>query len=178
MRVALVVHDRCEDLEAFATRALLVRSGLEVETVNPQPTITTAFGLTVSVDRRPTDLDPKAYAMLILPGGKYVAEVIETNTWIPALIEAFDALEKPLAAICAGPRFLGRAKLLDDQPFTAYPGSEVDMQGEYHPEHKALTHGRIITGRSAGSVYAFAYEIVRYLQGETQAKWLQENILE
>lgn len=178
MRVALIVHDRCEDLEAFATRALLVRSGLDVDTVNPQKTITTAFGLTVEVDRHPTDLDPTRYAMLIIPGGKYVAEVLDTNTWIPQLIEAFNTLEKPLAAICAGPRFLGRANLLNAIPFTAYPGSEVDMQGPYQPEYKALTHGRIITGRSAGSVYAFAYEIVRYLQGDKQADWLKENILD
>jgi 4-methyl-5(b-hydroxyethyl)-thiazole monophosphate biosynthesis len=116
--------------------------------------------------------------MLIIPGGKYVGEVIDTNRWIPQLIEAFNTLEQPLAAICAGPRFLGRAGLLDTVPFTAYPGSEIDMKGSYQPDTKALTHGRIITGRSAGSVYDFAYEIVHYLQGQTQAYWLKENILE
>lgn len=179
MNVLMYVADHCEDIEAFGTRALLVRSGLPVKTVCDalDKTITTAFGLRVTCDYHVSEIRVEDYVMLIIPGGKYVALTYPTNHTVKALIQAFDGRKKALAAICAGPRFLGSVGLLKTEKYTAFPGSEKDIEGEYLGDEKVVVDGRIITARSAGAVYEFALEIVRYLQGEAQAKWLKENIL-
>ena len=179
MNVLLYLHDHVEDLEALATRALLVRSGLQVSTVcdHHNRTITTAFGLRVMCDLLPSEVQVDAYEMLIIPGGKYVALTFQTNDTVKALIELFNRKEKPLAAICAGPRFLGAMGLLKNERYTAFPGSEADIEGTYLKDQKVVVDGRFITARSAGAVYEFALEIVRYLQGDAQAEWLKDNIL-
>lgn len=179
MNVLLYLANQCEDVEALATRALLVRSGLEVKTLcEPKnKRIKTAFGLDVMCDYNLDEVAIEDYAMLVIPGGKYVAQTIDTDTVLPVVIEQFDKAQKPIAAICAGPRFLGRAGLLKEEHYTAFPGSEQDIEGVYHKDVKVMTDGRFITARSAGAVYEFALAIVTYLQGEAQADWLRENIL-
>lgn len=179
MKVLLYVADHCEDIEAFATRALLVRSGLTVKTVcdHQGKQITTAFGLTVQCDYHVSEIEVDDYAMLIIPGGKYVALTYATNQSVKTLIQAFDHRQKPLAAICAGPRFLGAVGLLKTEKYTAFPGSEKDIEGDYLGEEKVVVDGRFITARSAGAVYEFSLAIASFLQGESQAKWLKENIL-
>jgi 4-methyl-5(b-hydroxyethyl)-thiazole monophosphate biosynthesis len=50
-------------------------------------------------------------------------------------------------------------------------------KGTYHPKEKAVTDGNIITARSAGAVYEFAYAITSYLLGEHKASELYKSIL-
>ncbi|MFH5881751.1 DJ-1/PfpI family protein [Liberiplasma polymorphum] len=180
MKGLLVLSHNVEDVEALATRALLVRSGIHITTCTFEDTlnINTAFGLTVKADCFASDIEYGDYQFLIIPGGKYVAETIDKNKNIQDLATAFSNQHKMIAAICAGPRFLGRAGLLDKVPFTCFKGCEGDMpKGIYHPELKALTHEGIITARGAGAVYEFAYEIIKYILGKEQAKKVLDNIL-
>lgn len=179
MKALLVLSNDIEDVEALATRALLIRSGFDVTTVSTEETlmIRTAFGLNFQADKLLSSVLINDYELLIIPGGKYVANTINRNQVIPQLAKAFATNDKLIAAICAGPRFLGKAGLLDHKRFTAYPGSEVDMpKGIYCPESKVMTDGNIITGKGAGTVYQFVYEIVKYYKGTTTAEKLFESI--
>ena len=179
-KILLVLSHDVEDVEALGTRALLRRAGIVVVTTTFQRSlsITTAFGLKVDVDTHIEDVDLKTFDMLVIPGGKYVKETIDLHDKMQVLAREFDALDKPIAAICAGPRFLGRAGLLDGKMYTAYPGSEVDMPHAkaYLKEKKAYRDGLMITGRSAGSIYEFVYEIISYLISEEHAKALFKQI--
>ena len=178
-KVLLMLSHDVEDVEALATRALLVRAGIEVITATFQRAleIETAFGLKVHVDAHVDDLDVSTFDMLIIPGGKYVSETIDLHDKMQVLAKQFDALDKPIAAICAGPRFLGRAGLLEGINFTAYPGSEKDVpNGHYHHDQKAMTDGRFITARGAGCVYEFVTQVVSYLFDTSHAQALLEQI--
>ncbi|BCR36515.1 hypothetical protein MPAN_014080 [Mariniplasma anaerobium] len=50
-------------------------------------------------------------------------------------------------------------------------------KGEYLPNFKAFRDDKIITGRGAGAVYDFAYEIVKYLYDNEKAENLLKSIL-
>lgn len=179
MKALFVLSNDIEDVETLATRGLLVRSGFDVTMISTEETlmIRTAFGLRFEADALLSGINISDYDLLIIPGGKYVANTINRNQVIPQLAKEFAANDKVIAAICAGPRFLGKAGLLDHTRFTAYPGSEVDMpKGIYCPEKKAMTEGNIITGKGAGTVYQFVYEIVKYFKGTTAADNLFESI--
>lgn len=180
MKGLLILSNYVEDGEALTTRALLKRAGLSITTMTfeEKPEITTAFGLTVKVDLLAKDVNLREYDFLVIPGGRYVGMIVDHEHHIKDLAKEFAQHNKMIAAICAGPRFLGQAGLLNGKHYTAYSGSEKDMpKGIYHPEKKALRDDKIITARGAGAVYEFVYEIVTYLLGESQAQALLANIL-
>jgi 4-methyl-5(b-hydroxyethyl)-thiazole monophosphate biosynthesis len=180
MKGLLVISHKMEDGEALATRALLRRAGLDVVTITFENTldIETAFGLKVKADFFGHDVKTSDYEFVVVPGGGYVSKVVDQDTKIKGLVKEFDQRGKLVAAICAGPRFLGQAGLLNGKSFTAYHGSEVDMPlGIYLPKQKAVRDINIITARGAGAIYEFSYEIVKYLLGEEKADALLKNIL-
>lgn len=180
MKGLLVLSNQVEDGEALTTRALLIRAGLEVVTITFEKSleIKTAFGLKVKADYFGKDVDFNDYEFVVIPGGPYVAKVIEKDVHIKELVKLFNAQDKMVAAICAGPRFLGQADLLNGRSYTAYRGSEIDMpKGIYLPSYKAIRDHNIVTARGAGAVYEFAFEIVKYLLGEEKAHQLLNSIL-
>ncbi|OHE27297.1 MAG: hypothetical protein A2084_02570 [Tenericutes bacterium GWC2_39_45] len=180
MKGLLVISNGIEDGEALATRALLRRAQLDVVTITYESTleIETAFGLKVKADYFATDVYLNDYEFVVIPGGGYVSKVVDQDTNIKELVKYFDKQGKLVAAICAGPRFLGQAGLLNGKSFTAYKGSEKDMpKGTYLPDQKAVKDRNIITARGAGAIYEFSYEIIKYLLGEEKAEALLKNIL-
>lgn len=180
MKGLIVFSHNMEDVESLATRALLVRAGFEMHSLTFENTkhIKTAFGQEIIADYTMDEIEIDTYDFVVVPGGKYVAQIVDQDVNIKSLVTQFYQRNKLVAAICAGPRFLGQAGLLDGKNFTAYTGSEKDMpKGHYLPNKKAITDGNIITARGAGVVYDFVYEIVTYLIDETKAKALLESIL-
>lgn len=180
MKGLLVLSHNIEDGEALTTRALLKRAGLDITTITFENTldIQTAFGLHVKADQFAKNISTQTYDFIVIPGGRYVQMIVDQDIEIKKLVKHFYQEKKLVAAICAGPRFLGQAGILDYKHFTAYHGSEKDMaKGYYHPEKKAVQDGHIITARGAGAVYEFAYEIIKYTLGEEKAKGMLENIL-
>ncbi|PKK96294.1 MAG: DJ-1 family protein [Tenericutes bacterium HGW-Tenericutes-3] len=180
MKGLLVLSNQVEDGEALTTRALLIRAGLEVVTITFERSleIKTAFGLQIKADHFAKDLNLSDYDFVVIPGGAYVAKVVDQDVNIKALVKQFNSQDKMVAAICAGPRFLGQAGLLDGRSFTAYRGTETDMpKGIYLPSYKAIRDHNIVTARGAGAVYEFSYEIVKYLLGEEKAQNLLNSIL-
>ena len=179
MKGLMILSHQMEDVEALGTRALLRRAGIDLVTATFEDTldIQTSYGLIVKADGFAFDFHMSDYDFLVIPGGRYVSQIVDQDTYIKPLCQSFHEEKKMIAAICAGPRFLGQAGLLDGVHYTAYPGSEVDApKGIYHRELKATKDQQIITARGAGAVYEFAFEIVKHLLGEDKAQSLLKNI--
>jgi len=180
MKGLIIFSHNMEDGEALTTRALLVRAGFEMTSITFQSSknMTTAFGLNVFADQYAFDVSFADYDFLVIPGGKYVAQIVDQDQDIKKLVAMFNDQKKLVAAICAGPRFLGQAGILDGKHYTCFTGSEKDMpKGIYHPSVKAIRDQNIITARGAGAVYEFVYEIVKYYHGEEKAEFLLKSIL-
>ncbi|MFU8793661.1 MAG: DJ-1/PfpI family protein [Acholeplasmataceae bacterium] len=180
MKGLLVLSHHVEDGEALFTLALLRRIGFNVHTMTFQETkeIHTAYGQTTYADFKHSEINVLDYDFLVIPGGKYVSEIIDQGHQIMDLASLFNDHHKWVCAICAGPRFLGRAGLLDNRSYTCYPGSEVDMpKGIYLQDEKVVVDSNIITARSAGAVYEFVHAITKKLLGEQKAQQLYASIL-
>lgn len=177
MKLLMVVSNDNEDVESLGTAALLKRAGFDVfkGTFQPDLTIHTAYGTTYQADGKiPKDISP--FEGLIIPGGKYVQATVDEDTEIKALARTFKIQDKYLMALCAGPRFLMQADLIDGN-FTCYPGAEKDqIRGHYLKGQKAVVDGRLITARSAGSVYDFVFAIIETLKGKKALESFQKNI--
>ncbi len=180
MKGLIVFSNDMEDVEALATRALLVRAGYQIDSVTFENDkhILTAFGLNILADYLEDEIDVDSYDFLIIPGGKYVAKTVDSDQKIKSLAKTFNGQNKEICAICAGPRFLGQAGLLDEVKFTAFTGSEKDaLNGKYLPQKKAVKDKLFITARGAGAIYEFAYEIVTHFSGKDAANALLKSIL-
>ena len=180
MKGLIIFSNNMEDSEALSTLALLRRANLKVDsaTINENLHVKTAYGIWVHADYHLEDLDLSKYSFLIIPGGPYVDEIINEDILIKKTIKDFNDKNKFIAAICAAPRFLGQLGLLNNKEFTAFPGSEKDaLKGVYLKNKKSHTDGNIITGRSAGSVVEFSYEIIKNVLNEVEAKKLLTNII-
>ena len=83
----------------------------------------------------------------------------------------------PLAAICAAPTLLGRWGLLEGRRAICYPGMEAEMGSAQMLTCGAVTDGRVITGRAAGTAFDFALELIRALRGEEAAQKVASGIV-
>ncbi len=180
MKGIILFSNLMEDVEALGTAALLKRAGLELSSATFEDTLElqTAFQQSVKADRFASVEDADHHDFLVIPGGPYVKRSVDDDKWIKTLARRFHEQGKLVAAICAGPRFLGQAGLLANKRFTCFTGSEQDApDGIHRPEEKAVTDGNIVTARGAGAIYDFAHAIVTWTLGGEQADQLLSDIL-
>ena len=170
-----------EDMEAIATRDVLIRGGIDIQliSITDEYLVESSHGLQVSVDscREDVDLDGDGItreAVMIFPGGMPgTRHLAEDSGLMHAMCEHY-AAGGTVAAICAAPGLV--ASQLDDVKglkFTCFDGFEGPMQakGAVYVPQGVVTDGRLITGRGAGWAVEFGLAIVAYLKGpETAAK--------
>jgi 4-methyl-5(b-hydroxyethyl)-thiazole monophosphate biosynthesis len=120
------------------------------------------------------DVSRDDFDALFLPGGPAVME-LRKNGEVIALIRAFHAAGKPIAAICAAPLLLKDASVLTNQRITAH----FTTAGEL-PE---ITGGRIerdanlLTSRGAGTAIEFGLSFVALLAGGDAAAEISQAIM-
>jgi putative intracellular protease/amidase len=178
MKLACLLADGFEDVEALGTAALLRRAGITVDfySVHNHLHVHGAYHTVVTNIQKMNDLMVNDYDGLLIPGGK-AAFKIRHEAPVKDLVKKFNDQEKWMLAICAAPTVFGLMGIMDGKKYTSYPGTEADMNQAIRLDQKAVRDGRFITGRSAGSVYDFVFEIVKALLGEEALKKLKENIV-
>lgn len=160
----MLINNQVEDVEALASRALLIRYGYSIDTFTLEDSkrLKTAYNQLIEVDYLVDEVDYKLYDFLVLPGGKHVFNWVDQDTILNEMILYFSNNKKLIAAICAAPLFLNKANLLEGKEFTIFHGLENDVNGIFDSKAKVITSDNIITGRSAGVVYDFVFEIIKY----------------
>ena len=78
--------------------------------------------------------------------------------------------EKFTAAICAAPKVLARAGLLDGKRATAYPGTleKCDLQNTEITAEPIIKDGKVITSRGPGTAMDFALQLIESLAGKAK----------
>ncbi|VEU80263.1 DJ-1 family glyoxalase III [Haploplasma axanthum] len=175
----ILLNNNVEDIESLATRDLLIRSGYNITTftLEKELDIKTAYNMSIKVDKLIKDIDEVNFDFLVLPGGKHVSEWVNQKTPLNRLINEFNDNGKLIAAICAAPLFLSKAGILKDKDYTAFPSVVNDIEAIYHSDAKVVKTGNVITARSAGVTFDFAFEIVNYLDGNDAVNKLKKNII-
>jgi intracellular protease, PfpI family len=89
------------------------------------------------------------YDALLIPGGR-APEYLRLNPDVIALVQAFDAAKKPIAAVCHGPQLLAAAGVLKGRTCSAYPACapEVRLGGGHYAEigiDQAHVDGNLVT---------------------------------
>ena len=177
MRLACLLADGFEDIEALGTSALLRRAGFEVDFFSVYNTkkVVGYFKTTVTKLNYLRNLDIDDYDGIFLPGGK-AALTLRENEFVKKIVKQFHVNNKWMLAICAAPTVFGLMGLMDGVQYTSYPGTEKDMGKAIRVETKAISDKKFITGKSAGSIYDFVFEVIRTVNGEESLKQFKKNI--
>jgi protein deglycase len=175
-RVLIPLAQGCEELEAVTLIDLLRRAGIEVVVAGLQEGPVKASRGTVLLPDTSLDavLDQEL-DMLVLPGGLPGADYLDQDPRIHALLRRLAAEGRYTAAICAAPKVLANAGLLDGRAATSYPGFLDGFPQVDAVAAPVVTDGKVITSRGAGTAMDFALTLIETLAGrETRARVEQQ----
>ena len=174
-KIALVLTDGFEEMEAIGTFALLRRAGLQVDVFSLKDNDATGrFGLTCTQLHKFSQLTSAPYDALVLPGGPQYAALEKSNK-LQTYIRQFLEEKKVVAAICASPTILGHAGFLKGKNYTCFTAMNEDFGGHFTDDY-ATTDGNIITGKSAAATMEFAFAIIEKLLGKEKVEEVKNNI--
>jgi len=159
----------CEEMEAVTVVDLLRRAGIEVTTagLDDQP-VHASRGVVLVPDTTLDEALQHSYDIVVLPGGLPGADHLRNDARIIDLLREMAGNGKYTAAICAAPRVLAHAGLLDGKRATSFPGAldGVSVPGLDYLEQPVVTDGRVITSRGPGTALDFALELIERLSGK------------
>ena len=174
-RVLCILENGFEEIEAIAPVNLLRRAGIEVVTAGVSAMeVTGKCGICVTADVLLENISGDEFDALFLPGGPAVM-TLRNNPDIIALIQAFDADGKPIAAICAAPLLFKDAGVLSGRRITAHfstAGELPELTG-----NRVELDAKLLTSRGAGTAIEFGLAFVALLAGETAATDVSRAIM-
>lgn len=179
-RVAVMLGDGFEPVEAIGPVDVLRRGGVEVTTVSVMATrqVTAAQGVAVEADALVGDVALDDFDMIVVPGGTGgVANLAKCQPLLDAL-KTFAVEDRFIAAICAGPTILADLGLLEGRKATCYPGCQTNFpEGSYQDVRGAVRDSNLITASGPGQALAFGIEILRALKGDEAADEVAQGML-
>jgi len=168
--VLIPLANGCEELEAVTIIDLLRRAGIEVTTasldtgsqVNP---VTASRGVVLIADMTLDNAMQQSYDMLVLPGGLPGADYLDKDQRIHDLLKQMAAANQYTAAICAAPKILAHAKLLEGKSATSYPGviDKMNLVNTEITEDSVVQDDKIITSRGPATAMEFALTLIEAL---------------
>lgn len=168
-KVLIPLAQGCEELEAVTIIDLLTRAGIEVISagLDDQPvkcSRNTVIIPTTTLDNVLTD----EFDLIVLPGGLPGADHLKNDQRIIQLLQKQSEQNKLVGAICAAPRALAKAGLLDNKSVTCFPSalSNENLSNTRITDSAIEIDGNIITSRGPGTAMDFALELIELLSGE------------
>lgn len=168
--IAIILAPGFEETEAVVPYDLLKRAGADVRFVSiDNPAVDSSHGISVNADVLLSDVSVGQTEMVVLPGGlRGVNSIMNCPEVLRFVTECWQA-GKYVAAICAAPTVLAKLGITDGMPAVCYPGMEGKMGSADIRDVSVCRSGRLITGRAAGSSFAFGLTLVSTLFGNETA---------
>lgn len=181
MNVIVFLAPGFEEVEALTVVDYLRRVKpiqIEMVAVGDSLQVLGSHHIEVKADKQIDDLvNLDAYQAVVIPGGMPGAANLRDDQRVIKIVREMNAAGKLVAAICAGPIVLEKAKIIDGKKVTSYPGFEKDLPNSSYQEIAVVKDGNIITSRGPGKAVDFALELVTVLVGAKEAETLRKNIL-
>ena len=178
-RVLVPLAPGFEELEAITITDLLVRAGVDVITAGlDESPVTASRGTTVIPDTSIDNIEHEIFDLIVLPGGLPGADHLQNDSRIQALLKTHAKMNRYIAAICAAPKALNQAGLLDNKSATAYPGTLESINNESITiSDKAIViDGNIITSRGPGTAMDFALKLIELLEGKDKKSEVESQL--
>jgi 4-methyl-5(b-hydroxyethyl)-thiazole monophosphate biosynthesis len=169
-----------EELEAVTVIDLLRRADVEVVTAGLEPGPVTGSRLTVLVPDSTLDAERESdFDMIVLPGGLPGAENLDADHRIHAMLRRNQSEGRFIAAICAAPKILAGAGLLNGRSATGYPGilNASELPGVKLLEEPVVVDDKIVTSRGPGTAMDFALRLIELLAGSERRQRVEAALV-
>lgn len=169
--VLIPLAQGCEELEAVTVIDLLRRAKIEVTTVglDDQP-VRASRGTVLIPDTTLDKVLDRNFDMIVLPGGLPGADHLNNDPRIHNLLMQMTEAGKYTAAICAAPKVLASAGLLNGKRATSFPGAldAISTDNMQYEQTAVVVDGKVITSRGPGTAMDFALTLVEQLEGKAK----------
>lgn len=166
--VLIPIADGSEELEAVTLIDLLRRAGIEVVVAGLKDgAVKCSRGTVLLPDASLDDVLERDFDMIVLPGGMPGADHLDQDARIHRLLKRMADDGRYTAAICAAPKVLANAGLLDGKQATSFPGviDAMGLTGTRVLAKPVVADGRVITSRGPGTAMDFALTLIETLAG-------------
>lgn len=175
--VITILADGFEEIEAVSFIDILNRADIKCTLLGLSSIdVPGAHDITIKTEKLLSSYSG-SYDGIILPGGGPGSDNLANSSLVIEKIQ--DAFKRGLlcAAICAAPKVLGKAGILNGKKATCYPGVESKLTGAVITDQPVVTDGNIITSKGVGTALAFGLELVSYLTDRANAEKIARQIL-
>ncbi|MBC6413433.1 MAG: DJ-1/PfpI family protein [Chromatiales bacterium] len=168
----------CEEIEAVTLIDLLRRADIKVTVASlAAKEVRGAHNIGLIADVTLDEVKNRSFDMVALPGGQPGSDNLNTDPRIHKILKHHHAT-KWVGAICAAPKVLVDAGLVDDSRITAYPGVLDGQNTAAELSTEAIEcDGNIITSRSPGTAMEFALTIIEKLIGKEKRSAVEADLI-
>ncbi|HOF40005.1 MAG TPA: DJ-1/PfpI family protein [Candidatus Hydrogenedentes bacterium] len=169
-----------EEIEAITLIDILRRAEFDVVTASlGDEAVEAAHGVSILADCTLDEALEKEYDMVVLPGGLPGADYLDNDARIHQLLKKTAESGRFVGAICAAPKVLANARLLDGKKATSYPGfvDKMDLPTTTYTGSAVETDGKVITSRGPGTAMDFALAIIEALDGPAKRKAVEDGLM-
>lgn len=171
LRVAfMVAPEGAEQVELTEPWQAVKDAGGQPELVSTAPGSVQALnhldkGETFEVDRVVTEIAPRDYDGLVLPGGVANPDYLRTVPNAVRFAGEFFAQQKPVAAICHAPWTLIEANVVRGRRMTSWPSLRTDLRnaGAEWVDEEVVVDSGFVTSRKPDDLPAFCDKAVEEL---------------
>ncbi|GBC88082.1 Isonitrile hydratase [bacterium HR13] len=177
-KVAIILADGFEEVEAVAPIDVLRRAGVEVLIVGlSREPVASARGIKILPELSIDEVNPEEIDMVILPGGAEGVENLKRDKRVEALVKALRDKDKYISAICAAPTALASFGVLEGKKATVYPSLKEEIKPAVFVDDKVVEDGRVITSQGPGTALLFALKLAEKLAGKDKAREVAQRML-
>ncbi len=180
LKVLVPLAQGCEELEAVTITDLLTRAGIKVVTASlDKNPVQASRGMVLIADTLIDSVMNDTFDAIVLPGGLPGADHLQSDSRVQSKLKSMAADNKIIAAICAAPKALASAGLLDGKKITSYPGSleQCNIRNAYYKEQSVVVDGNIITSRGPGTAMDFTLILIEQLLGKQKRNEVEAPLM-
>ena len=170
----------CEELEAITITDLLVRAGIKVTTAGlDERPVVASRGTRIIPDTTIDSVLGVEFDMVVLPGGLPGADHLRDNENVQNILKSHSANGKYIGAICAAPKALAQAGLLENKTATGYPGvlQSLKLKDTIVKVSNIEIDGNVITSRGPGTAMDFALALIELLIDKNKRDEVEKGLV-
>ncbi|MBT5230028.1 MAG: DJ-1/PfpI family protein [Methylococcales bacterium] len=180
-KVLVPLAQGCEELEAVTIIDLLRRADISVTTAGlDEKPVTASRGVILLADKTLDQCTDELYDMVVLPGGLPGSDYLNDDPRIQKVLTNTINDGHYVAAICAAPKVLANAGLLNNKRATSYPGVLDEMalpSTTLDSISPVIQDGLVITSRGPGTAMDFALKLIEVLAGKERRLDVEKGLV-